>query len=139
MRYTTNANDTVQSQIAYVNVASNTIALSENTWFTFANVANISAVAGSSSININNLSNTYNIINNGNYSVPQYPILDIVKIGDLLKINNNPTMVALSIDYLNNKINLTAPIANTVNSTLTVTRNVYIPTGNVTVFTTFRN
>ena len=110
----------------------NTITLKDNVWLAFANVATITANSGSNTINITTITNSYNIINNGIFTNPEYPIIDIVHAGDLILVANNTEKIVQSVDYLNNKIILTTNLSSNANSFLSVNRT--ISTTNVKIF-----
>jgi len=80
----------VRSSVLSVNATSNQVTLSTNTWLTFSNIAYTHITAGSNVINIDVLTGAYNIINDGVYSDPNYPLKDIAYVGDNLKISNYP-------------------------------------------------
>jgi hypothetical protein len=102
-----------------------TIILKDNVWLTYANVAYVSANSGNTIININSLTNSYDIINNGNYSNVSYPLKDIVYAGDYILVPNNTEKLVSSVDYVNGKITLSTTLANTVgNSFMSVRRTV---------------
>ena len=110
----------------------NTITLKDNVWLAFANVATITANSGSNTINIRTITNSYNIINNGIFTNPAYPILDIVHAGDLILIANNAQKTVQSVNHLNNTIVLTTNLSSNANSFLSVNRT--ISTTNVKIF-----
>jgi hypothetical protein len=99
----------VDSEVANVNYLSNTVILKDNVWLTFANVAYVTANAGSNVININKLTNSYDIINDGAYSNTAYPLKDIVYGGDKVQVNNQIAVVS-SVDYVNGKIKLVSTL-----------------------------
>ena len=107
----------IRSEIISFSTASNTAVLKDNTWLTFANVAFVSANTSSNAINILSLTNSYNIVNNGNYSNTSYPLKDIVFAGDRILIGSNTSnsRTVSSVDYENGIIYLTT------NSSLTST------------------
>jgi hypothetical protein len=108
--------------------------LKDNVWLSFANVANVTANASSNTINITSLTNSYNIVNNGVYSNTMYPLMDIVHAGDIILVANNAQANVASVDYVNSIIKLKEPLANSVNSLLSVSRTLYAFDGNVTIF-----
>ena len=110
----------------------NTVVLKDNVWLTFANVATVTANSGSNTINITTITNSYNIINNGIFTNPEYPIIDIVHAGDLILVANNTEKTVQSVDYPNNRIILTANLSSNANSFLSVNRT--INTTNVKIF-----
>jgi hypothetical protein len=65
------------------------------------NVARGSAVSGSDTINISNVyTSSYNLFNNGNYS-SNNPIVDIIQVGDFIKLDNEVKMVT-NVNYTGN-------------------------------------
>jgi hypothetical protein len=123
---TTSGGFKVHSEILSVsNTASNTVTLKDNVWLTFANVAYVSGNTGESVINIRSITNSYNIINNGIYSDPAYPIKDIVYAGDKVLFANNTEKVVSSVDYVQSRITLTTNLsADTSNGLMSVQRTV---------------
>jgi len=125
---TTSAGFKVHSEVLSVSKTptSNTIILKDNVWLTFANVANVSGNTGENFINIRNLTNSYNIINNGTYTYPAYPIRDIAYIGDKVLFANGTQEKTISgIDYVNGRITLTTNLEfNTSNGFMSVQRTV---------------
>ena len=123
---TTSGGFKVHSEILSVsNTASNTVTLKDNVWLTFANVAYVSGNTGESVINIKSITNSYNIINNGIYSDPAYPIRDIVYAGDKVLFANNTEKVVSSVDYVQSRITLTTNLsADTSNGLVSVQRTV---------------
>jgi hypothetical protein len=122
----------IKSEIISIDWQSNTAVLSDNTWLTYANVANVQANSGSNVINILSLTGSYDIINNKQYSNTQYPIKDIVYAGDLIKIANNSPLTVESVDFLNDRLIVTGTVANNSNSLLSVNRT--IDTTNVIIY-----
>jgi hypothetical protein len=114
---TTNGPD-VSSRVVSVNAAANTVTLESNVWLTYANVAFVSGNSGSNVINIRSLTSAYNIVNNGQYSNTDYPIKDIVYVGDTILVDNNTSKVVQSVDFENDKIYLTANLTSNVGNTL---------------------
>jgi hypothetical protein len=116
----------VHSEILSVNNTSNTVILKDNVWLTFANVAYVSGNTGESVINIRSITNSYNIINNGIYSDPAYPIRDIAYAGDvILFANGTQERTISSIDYVQKRITLSTNLsASTSNSLMSVKRTV---------------
>ena len=123
---TTSGGFKVHSEILSVsNTASNTVTLKDNVWLTFANVAYVSGNTGESVINIRSITNSYNIINNGIYSDPAYPIKDIVYAGDKVLFANNTEKMVSSVDYVQSRITLTTNLsADTSNGLMSVQRTV---------------
>lgn len=123
---------TIDSQVASINYSTNTVTLTDNTWLTFANVAYVRANAGSNVININKLTGSYDIINDGQYSNTAYPLKDIVYGGDKVKVNNQIAVVS-SVDYVNGIIKLVSTLTYGVsNGFMSVNRTV--STNNVKIY-----
>lgn len=115
----------VHSEVVVVNAdGANNIIVTDNTWLTFANVAYITANAGSDEINITSLTGSYNIINNGTYSNTAYPLKDIVYAGDKVLVANNTERTVQSVDYVAGVITLTSVLTNAANSLMSVNRTV---------------
>ena len=112
----------IYSEILSANTSANTITLKDNVWLTFANVAYVTANASSNTIKISSLTGQYDIINNGNYSNPAYPLVDIVEVGDNVIVANNMYKTVSAVDYSNNIIYLSANLTNNVNSSMSVNR-----------------
>jgi hypothetical protein len=110
------------SKVNTVNAAANTITLTDNVWLSFANVAFVTANANSNLINITAITNSYNIINNGIYTDPSYPLKDILRIGDTIKVNNMIGTVN-GIDYFKNIFTLSANLIYAANDYMSVTKN----------------
>ena len=112
----------VRSEVYGVNVASNTVTLKESVWLTYPNIAYATANSNTNIINITQLTYSYNIINNGNYSNTMYPFKDMVYAGDTIQISNNIYTVS-TVDYIQNIIYTTSNVAsNIANSLLSVNR-----------------
>ena len=111
----------VHSEITSINPATNTITIAANTWLTFPNVANISAVSSCTTINIVSLTGTYNIINNGIYSNTAYPLKDIVYVGDQVRVNGAIRTVS-SINYETGNIVLSSAVTANAGANLSVLR-----------------
>jgi hypothetical protein len=92
------ANDSFYGIVNTVNTLANTVTLKNNVWLSMINVARGSAVSGNNTINISNVyTSSYNLFNNGNYS-SNNPIVDIIQVGDFIKLNNEVKLVT-SINY----------------------------------------
>jgi hypothetical protein len=92
------ANDSFYGIVNTINTLANTVTLKNNVWLSMINVARGSAVSGSNTINISNVyTSSYNLFNNGNYS-SNNPIVDIIQVGDFIKLNNEVKLVT-SINY----------------------------------------
>jgi hypothetical protein len=131
LSFVTSYGDKVYSEITSIDPIANTVTLKDNVWLAFANVANVTANSGSNVINIQSLTNSYNIINNGIYSNTSYPLKDIVRAGDTVLIANNTFKTVSSVDYINNKITLTSNLSYNANSFLSVSRTLSAYDGNV--------
>lgn len=107
-----------------VGPSGNTVILKDNVWLTYANVAYVTANSGSNVINITSLTNSYNLVNNGQYSNTQYPLKDIVFAGDKVLVANNTEKTVQSVDWEGGTVTLTTSLANTVNSFMSVQRTV---------------
>jgi len=113
----------VKAEVIAVDNANSNIKISSNVWLTFANVAYVSANTGSNVINILSVTNSYDIVNNQNYSNSAYHMMDIARSGDNIKIGNSVYRIQ-NIDYINNKIYANTNVAsNTANSLLSVNKN----------------
>ena len=97
------------------------ITLTDNFWMSFANVAYVTAVAGSNVINIVSLTDSFNIMNDGIYTNPNVPLMDIIRAGDNILVNNMTKMVT-SIDYTNNILYVNGTLAYGANALLSVSR-----------------
>jgi len=115
------ANDSFYGIVNTVNTVANTVTLKNNVWLSMINVARGSAVSGSNTINISNVyTSSYNLFNNGNYS-SNNPIVDIIQVGDFIKLNNEVKLVT-NVNYTSN------------NKILTLANNfTYSNTGNISV------
>ncbi|NBP01461.1 MAG: hypothetical protein EBU90_15235, partial [Proteobacteria bacterium] len=111
----------IHSEITSINPATNTITIAANTWLTFPNVANVSAVSSCTTINILSLTGTYDIINNGAYSNTAYPLKDIVYVGDQVRVNNQIRTVS-SINYTTGNIVLSSAVTAQRGANLSVLR-----------------
>lgn len=115
-------NQTVYTTISGVDYANNRVTLSTNTFLSFANVAYVSTNANSTTININSITNSYNIVNNGQYSNTAYPLMDIVLVGDTVTIGSNSYTVS-GVNAISGTITTTTNVSTTsANTFLTVNR-----------------
>lgn len=112
----------VRSEVIGIDAANSRVTLKESTWLTFPNVAYITATAGTNEINITSLTNSYNIINNGEYVDPAYPLKDIVYAGDSVLVSNNGIKWVDSVDYEQGIIYLTSNLDFNANSLMSVRR-----------------
>jgi len=118
IQFKTSYGDIINSKITSINSSANTITVDSNVWLVFANVATATAVSGSNNINVNSLTGKYDIINNGKYTNANSPLMDIVRTGDSLSIQNNTSKIVSSVDYINNIIYLTTNITGNTNKSL---------------------
>jgi hypothetical protein len=91
------------AEVESIDGANNIVVMKSNVWLTFPNVAYVSANANSNVINIRSVTNSYNIVNNGNYSNTMYPMMDIVFTGDNIRIGNVVKQVQ-QLDLARNRI-----------------------------------
>jgi hypothetical protein len=131
---TSDKGDFIYSEVISVDNSANTITLKDDVWLTFANVAQITANASSNVVHISYLTNSYNVINNGKYSDTNYPLKDIVRVGDAILVANNTSKTVSNIDYANSTIYLSTSLANTVNSLMSVTRTFVATSENIKIF-----
>jgi hypothetical protein len=95
------ANDSFYGVVNTANILANTVTLKNNVWLSMINVASGVAVSGSNIINISNVyTSSYNLFNNGNYSSSN-PIVDIIQVGDFIKLNNEVKLVT-NVNYTGN-------------------------------------
>jgi len=106
IRFSTPTGQIFLSKINSINYSANSVIAKENVWTTFANVATVSVNSGSNLINIISLTGSYDIINGGSYTNSNVPLIDVVKSGDSVFVNNQANVVS-SVDYVNNVIMLT--------------------------------
>ena len=90
----------VYSEIISVNGSANTITLASNVILTYSNVAVVTGASGQNTLNITSLTGKYDLMNNGNYKYPAYPIRDIVYVGDTILVDNNTSKIVKTVDYL---------------------------------------
>jgi len=114
----------IRSTIIAIDNSANTVTLRDNVYLTFANVAYVTANAGSNVINITSLTNTYNIFNNGAYSNTAYPLKDIVYVGDYVLVANNTEKSVSGINYSTGTITINGTLSANANSTISVRRNI---------------
>jgi 3-dehydroquinate dehydratase len=132
IRFTTANNDVYAFGVASIKDA-NTIVVDSNTWLAFANVAVATSNAGSNVINITSLTGSYDIVNNGNYSNTSYPLKDIIRAGDTVKVNNM-TQTVSSVDYINNKLYLNDNLTYSSNGFLSSSRTLTATALNIRIF-----
>ena len=97
------------------------ITLSALTW---SNVAMVQANSGGTTIDVKYLTNSYNVINDGIYTDPAYPLKDIVFAGDKILVANNTEKTVQSVDWEGGTITLTSNLTNVSNSLMSVMRTV---------------
>lgn len=107
----------VSSLITNVDYANNKATIASNVFLAFANVAYVSAIANTTTINIQSITNSYNIVNNGIYSNAAYPLQDIVYSGDTVQIGAN-TYTVQSVNAVSGIITTTSNIVSNVSNTL---------------------
>jgi hypothetical protein len=134
--FTTTDGDYVHSEVVSIcDGSSNTVVIKDNVWLSFANVAYVNAMSGSNVINITSLTNSYDVINNGQYTNPDIPLIDIVRVGDTILVPNNSIKTVTNIDYGNSILYVSSNLANTVsNGFLSVTRTMVANASSVLIF-----
>lgn len=93
IRISSNTGPNIQSEILVINWTANTIALKENVWLAWANVAYTRGISGTNVISILGFTNAYNIVNGGVYAYPNTPILDMLHVGDTITLSNNHSCI----------------------------------------------
>ena len=126
----------VISTITSIDYVANTVTISDNVWLTFANVATIIGNSSSNVINIRTITNSYDIINNGNYSNTLYPIKDIIRVGDKISVPNNTVKTVTVVDYLNNRIYIDSNLSSNSSGYLTVNKTLFAPASTVKIWNT---
>ena len=121
----TDDGDKVKSLVKKVNYVDNTVTLDSNTWLTFSNTVHVTANSGSNEINISYFTGRFDIINNGNYTDPDYPLKDIVRAGDTIMLADSVEREVDYVDYLtgNGIIYLTQNLNDDFDSLMDVRRN----------------
>jgi len=138
IQLTTINGDIVYSAVNSINYVDNFITLQDSFYLTYQNVATVSGNANSSLINIQSLTGNYDNYNHGIYTNPNFHLVDVLRIGDVISIQNNNPIVVNYVDYTLNIAFLESNLSNTVtNVALTVGRS-YI-TSNVQIFTPYGN
>jgi len=127
----------VYSEIVSANLLSNTVTIASNVWLTFANVATVIGSSGSNTINIGTLTNTYDGVNDGKYSNTAYPLMDIIRSGDIVLVANNTVKTVDYVDYFtgNGVIYLTSNLSSDANSYLSVNKTIHTDGANVRFYT----
>ncbi len=110
------------SEVVSIDSVSDTITVASNVWLTYSNVAYVTGTSGSNVLNITSLTGSYDIINNGNYSDPKYPLKDIVFQTDKVLVANNTSKTVNRVDSVNGKIYLTTNLSANANSLMSVNR-----------------
>jgi hypothetical protein len=101
----------------------------------FANVAYVSANANSNVINIISVTNSYNLVNDGVYTNPNVPLMDIVRVGDSVLVANNSAQTVTQINYTAGLIYLSGNTTNTVsNGFMSASRTITATDRNVLIF-----
>ena len=96
--FTNQSNNTFYGVVNTVNNTASAITLKNNVWLSIINVASGTVTSGSNTINISNVyTSSYNLFNNGNYSSDN-PIVDIIQVGDFIKLNNEVKLVT-NVNY----------------------------------------
>lgn len=118
---TSNNGDIVSAYVTDVNSSANTISLSSNVWLTLNNVASGNISFGNNFIKISSISSTYDVINNNIYANQNTIISDIIRVGDLILIDN---FVKSVVDVNNSTqiITTDTPYENTTSSIVSVNR-----------------
>jgi len=130
---TTSYGYVIKSEVANVVAGSaNTVTLKDNVWLSYANVAYVSANSGGNVINITTLTNSYDIINNGNYTTPSNPLADILHVGDKVLVANNTERTVTSINYITGVVQVNTNFSNNAVSLMSVNRT--FSTTNVLIF-----
>lgn len=112
----------IHSEIVTVNDTTGEITIDSNVWLTFGNVAVVTANSGQNTLVVQSLTGTYSTENNGVYSNTAYPLMDIVYIGDTIKVATNTQRVVTDIDFQNNIITVDSNFGSSINSYMSVNR-----------------
>lgn len=112
----------VHSEIVAVNDTTGEVTIDSNVWLTFGNVAVVTANSGQNTLVVQSLTGTYSTENNGVYSNTAYPLMDIVYIGDTIKVATNTQRVVTDIDFENNIITVDSNFGSSINSYMSVNR-----------------
>ena len=131
IQFTTANGDQITSGVS--SVQGNNVIITDNVWLAFANVAYATANSGSNLINITSLTNSFNIVNNGVYSNTMYPLVDIIRAGDTVLINNQ-TQTVSTVNYIQNKVILNGNLTYSANGLLSVSRTYTASDGSVQIF-----
>jgi len=69
-------------------VTQNNLTIQSNVWTYFANVAvGVSPAGNNKQFYVSSLTGSYDIVNNGNYSNPYAPLIDVIRVGDVISVN----------------------------------------------------
>jgi hypothetical protein len=115
------------STVISVNHTSNTVVVRDNIFLRYANVARGNVVNTNTRINITEITNQYDLINNGEYSNTENKFRDIAFAGDNVRIYYDSSNIYMGtityVEYSNNVIFVSpAPTFNGNNSLITVGR-----------------
>jgi len=115
------------STVVSVDHTSNTVVVRDNIFLRYANVARGNVVNTNTRINITEITNQYDLINNGEYSNTENKFRDIAFAGDNVRIYYNSSNIYMGtityVEYSNNVIFVSpAPTFNGNNSLITVGR-----------------
>jgi hypothetical protein len=116
------------STVTSVNLASNTVTVSDNVFLRFANVAFANTISSNSKINITEVTKQYELINNGEWSNTDYKLYDLAFIGDSIRVYANAshdyTGTITYVSYTNNAIFVTpSPSFNATKANVWIGRN----------------
>jgi hypothetical protein len=113
---TTQTGPNVRSEVVKVDYANNSVTLRDTVWLTYPNVALVRANSGTNTINIQSLTGSFDIINNGNYRANNH-LEDIIFNGDRIKLNNDIIAVS-NVNYTTGIITLASNLTANANNTL---------------------
>lgn len=117
----------LHSRITSVDPTTNTVVVRDSIFLRFANVAKGNLVTSNTRINITEITNQYDLINNGEYSNTQNKFRDIAFAGDNVRIYHNSSSIYTGtityVEYSNNVIFVSpAPSFNGNNALITLGR-----------------
>ncbi len=96
------------SSVVSVNHTSNTVVVKDSLFLRFANVAKANMISANARINMSEITNQYDLINNGEYSNTENKFRDIAFVGDSVQIYLNAgniyTGTITYVEYSNNVI-----------------------------------
>jgi hypothetical protein len=124
-----------------VAVDGTTITLQDNVWTYFANVAVGSAIANTANgglvdntiININYLTGAYDMVVFGNYSNTMYPLVDVIRVNDLLTVNGVTTVVT-AVNGPAGEVIVNPALTSGANGLITISRGLTSTYENVIVY-----